>query len=144
MLVRLRQLHVEMFEALAESEALAQGQVPGREMLARVRWNLTRAGKNLRRFNEDEVYPSLLALLSTEKAETVRQLGREGRALRVLAAEHIEAWPIGRVACEWDGYGRASASLRGDIRRHVAAEQAMLYPLLALIGEPDFAALSVA
>ena len=135
MLTRLRQLHGEMFDALADSEAISSGRVPDRETLARVRWNLTRAGINLRRFQEEEVFPLLFRRLGGEKAADVRDVRETAVQLRTIAGAHITLWPIDRVACEWEGYAEDAAALRRAIRGQVAAEQASLYPLLAAHAE---------
>ncbi len=130
MLTKLRQLHAEMFEALAASEALTRGPVPDRQELAKVRWNLTRAGINLRLFQEVEICPLLLRMLPAEDAAAVRDIRDSGRELRNAASEHIVAWPIDRAACEWASFCEDSRLLRQNLRRHVGIEMAVLYPML--------------
>lgn len=135
MLTRLRELHDEMFDALARHEAMARDHLPDLATLSRARWTLTRVGLDLVRFLDNEVYPAVARLTPAQAPAAIRDLQGSQRRIRTIASRHIANWSIDRVACDWEGYRRDGAALRASIRKQIGAEKTLLYPLLALIGE---------
>jgi len=45
-------------------------------------------------------------------------------------SRHVGSWTIEAITADWDGYRAASAEMRTAMRRRIADEKAILYPLL--------------
>jgi hypothetical protein len=112
-------------------EGLVEQAVPDRAALANARWALTRASRRRTELLVHSIYPWLLAHAPADVRARIRALQEGGDECRIISSTHVGTWTIERVAADWKGYRVASRTMRRTMRDRIAAEQALLYPLLA-------------
>jgi hypothetical protein len=129
MLAELREAHHAVLTELQALEDAARSAAPDAHALAAIRWRLSRASGRRRRL-VDQACDRLLAGASPATAQQLGTL-RDTRA-EILSAStrHVGQWTIDAVLGDWAGYRAASATMRKSMRRRIAVEQSLLYPLL--------------
>jgi hypothetical protein len=130
MLAELRRFYEDLVSCIHEMEDEAARESPDRARLADVRWKLSRASQRRQRFIEDIVYPYLLERVSGSNAEKVKALRAENATLRAASTRHVGLWTIENALQNWSDYREASAKITASMRRRMATEKAVLYPLL--------------
>lgn len=130
MLIELKNLHRELLASIAALEALVEAAAPDPVRLPIVRANLVNASARRRRWIDNHIYPQLRRQLSPEDAEHLDALQQDNVALRARSVRHVAAWTNEAILADWPGYCRASAEMTFSMRRRIAVEQALLYPLL--------------
>ena len=130
MLIELKNLHRELLAAIAKLEALVAAAEPDTVRLPIVRTELVNASARRRRWIDNHIVPQLIGRLSGEDARHVESLQHDNVALRARSARHVADWTLETIVGDWPGYRRASAEMTFSMRRRIAVEQALLYPLL--------------
>lgn len=130
MLVELKELHRELLAAIAAVEVLVAAAEPDRSRLPAARARLTNASARRRRWIDNHVYPHLLGRLPADDERQFDRLRTENIALRDQSLQHVTRWTTEAIARDWNGYRDASALMTATMRQRIAAEQALLYPLL--------------
>ncbi len=72
----------------------------------------------------------MLGQLPIEDEWQLERLRIENDDLREQSLRHVNHWTVEAIVLDWSGYRRASAAMPAGMRRRIAAEQALLYPLL--------------
>jgi len=129
MLARLKTVHEELLTGIKTLETVVQQSTPDVAGLTNARWKLSRASSHRRKFLADTVYPTL-DRASLPDRRRLEELRAAGTALLTESAQHIAAWSTDRIMNDWPGYQAASAAVRAAMRNRIAAEKAILYPLL--------------
>jgi hypothetical protein len=129
MLARLKTIHEELLVGIKTLETVVQQSAPDVVGLTNARWKLSRASSHRRKFLADTVYPAL-DRASVPDRRGLEELRAAGTALLTESAQHIAAWSTDRIMSDWAGYQAASAAMRAAMRNRIAAEKAILYPLL--------------
>ncbi|MES2042291.1 MAG: hypothetical protein V4475_00345 [Pseudomonadota bacterium] len=129
MLARLKAIHEELLAGIKTLEAVVQQSTPDVAGLTNARWKLSRASFHRRKFLVDHVYPALDRLPSSD-SRGLEDLRTAGAAMLSESARHIAAWSTEQIVRDWPGYQRASMAVRAAMRNRIAAEKAILYPLL--------------
>lgn len=129
MLSELQQAHGALLSALLELEELAEDDVPDAAKLANVRWKLSRTSGARRRLVA-EACRELLATAPPGQAQRVQELQESSAQIATASSKHVGKWTLDQVLADWDGYRRDSVEMRKSMRARIAAEQAVLYPLL--------------
>jgi hypothetical protein len=129
-LARLEELHRELTMLIATLGEATAHDVPDRSELTSIRWRLSRASRARTKLIETILLPHLRAQASLTDSDALDVLQAQISAASAESSRHIAAWTIDRVTAEWDGYRAASAEIRQAMARRIAAEKALLYPLL--------------
>lgn len=128
LLADLQQAHQDLLGALAALEEQTARPEPDAAYTG-ARWRLSVASRKRRQLVA-EASTALLRALPPYEAGSVGRLQREQADRLRESTAHVQAWPAGRVAADWQGYCAASAQVRAAMRRRITSEQAALYPLL--------------
>ncbi len=129
MLARLKTIHTELLAGIKTLETVVQQSTPDVAGLTNARWKLSRASSHRRKFLAESVYPALDRIPAAD-SRRLDELRAAGTTLLAESAQHIAAWSTERIVKDWPGYQRASAAVRATMRNRIAAEKAILYPLL--------------
>ncbi len=129
MLARLREAHRKLLEGIQELEEATKESAPDPSKLATIRWRLSRASGQRRRL-VDEACAQLLENASPGAAQQMSTLRENSGEMLAATSKHVGHWTIEQVVADWEGYRTASAAMRTAMRARIAAEQAILYPLL--------------
>ena len=129
MLAQLKTIHEELLTGIKTLETVVQQSTPDVASLTSARWKLSRASSHRRKFLAENVYPALDRVAAAD-ARRLEELRTTGSALLAESSQHIAAWSTDRIIKDWAGYQRASAAVRAAMRGRIAAEKAILYPLL--------------
>jgi hypothetical protein len=129
MLARLKTIHEELLTGIKTLEAVLRQSTPDVAGLTNARWKLSRASAHRRKFLAETVYPALAKVPQAE-ARRLEELRAAGAAVLAESTRHIAAWSTEQIVNDWAGYQRASAAMRAAMRSRIAAEKAILYPLL--------------
>jgi len=130
MLAELKDIHEELLSLVNELAKLTAATSPDRQQLSKLRWRLSSASGRRRRLLEENVYPYLLARLTGAQNDDVARLRDSNSEVLAASRMHVGDWSTDRVMAEWAAYREASARMRETMRRRIAAEQIILYPLL--------------
>jgi hypothetical protein len=130
MLVELKGLHRELLAAIAALEALVAAAEPDRTRLPGIRAHLVNASARRRRWIDNHVYPHLLGHLPAQDGRLLEGLRSQNIELRELSLQHVNRWTVETIFRDWTGYRRAASAMTASMRQRIAAEQALLYPLL--------------
>jgi hypothetical protein len=128
-LTRLKTIHEELLAGIRTLEAVVQQSTPDVAGLTNARWKLSRASSHRRKFLAEIVYPALDRGTDTD-LRRLEELRTAGAAMLGESARHVAAWSTERIVADWAGYQRASTAIRAAMRNRIAAEKAILYPLL--------------
>lgn len=129
MLAELREAHHVLLAELQALEDAARSGVPDAQALAAIRWRLSRASGRRRRLVE-QACDRLLAGASPATAQQLGTLRHTHTEMLSASTRHVGQWTIDAVLADWAGYRAASAMMRKSMRRRIADEQSLLYPLL--------------
>jgi hypothetical protein len=80
-----------------------------------------------------QVYNELSAGHLAGKPEALRELKRRDLEQFQLTSKTIQQWTPALVQADWAGYHDASCKVREGLRQIIAAERALLYPLLGAL-----------
>lgn len=129
LLAALGAAHDELGRALDALDALTGAEPPDPARFAHARWRLSSA-RRARRAVAAEVHAALLAATAPHEASAVARLrSDDDRRLRESAL-HVQHWTSERIVADWPGYRAAAAAMRAASREWIAAERALLFPLL--------------
>ncbi len=131
MLTTLQAYHDAVLAAIAELDAMTEAEPPGSDALRAARRRLGDAAAALTRCLERQVFPELLGRLPADRAEPVRALQNGATAFRAFAGTFVTVWPANKAVANWPAYRTASRAMLMRARNRIAAESALLYPLLA-------------
>ena len=132
MLARLKTVHEELLAGIKTLETVLRQPTPDVAGLTNARWKLSRASTHRRKFLAETVYPALDGVPEAD-ARRLEELRSAGAAVLAESARHIAAWSTEQIVKDWAGYQRASAAMRGAMRSRIAAEKAVLYPMLEAV-----------
>lgn len=130
MLNELKDIHDELLGLLNDLAKLTNEVEPDRQRLTGIRWRLSSASGKRRRHLDEIVYPALIARHPGPQGDPVRMLRDATGVAMAATREHVAAWSVDQILVDWAGYREASARMRDTMRLRIAAEQALLYPLL--------------
>ncbi|USI72679.1 hypothetical protein [Sphingomonas morindae] len=130
MLAELASLHDLLDERMAIMRRLVHEEQLQRERVSFARLELSRCSSARSRHLTERVFPYLLARLTGEEADQVRQLQAAMVPIRATSAAHVTRWPSEAVAADWPSYRQASHAILAMMAARIAEERAILYPLL--------------
>jgi hypothetical protein len=125
----LQRIHAELLQLIADHETMTREAAPPAD-LAKVRYKLMCASTNRNRYLETSVYVVAIEKASGANLEGVLKLGTQATAQFLRMVDYIGKWDMPRIRSNWRDYCAASRELRADMRRRIADEQQVLYPLL--------------
>jgi hypothetical protein len=129
-LEELRRMHRELLGLISVHEKMTlEAAPPGG--LAIARYRLLRASSSRTRFLEASVYPVAIGNASTSQLAGVVKLGRESIDLLLGMVAHVGKWDMPHIRSCWPEYRVAAHKVGTEMRARIAAEQQILYPLLA-------------
>jgi len=126
---KLKDAHAELRTAITELETETRRHEPDEASLSNARLKLTRASSRRRALIDQEILPTLHDL-SPEQQRRVDELRRGASDVALLSSRHIGDWSMRAILADWQGYRRASKSMRDSMLQRIAEESAILYPLL--------------
>ena len=130
MLEELQRYHATILDHLREMDELtAQGEPPMSRLTA-TRLALTRASR-ARTLLIERAQRELAGTIRPEEKRALDALVAEGKNNLVVSAQHIGSWTLREIEKRWADYCRASNEMRAAMRRRVAQEAELVYPLLA-------------
>ncbi len=132
MLTELKNIHDELLQCIAALERVVALPSPDAEALASARWKLTRASGRRRRLLAERVYPALEAVPPTNSPK-LQELRSEGTSSLTRSSQHIAKWTVDRIVANWAEYQQASGTMTATMRKRLATEKIVLYPLLKLL-----------
>jgi hypothetical protein len=129
MLHELQRLHQEIQASLSQLDALTMEAEPPMTRLPPARLALTRASR-ARTLLLERLHEHLLLRASPDEKLKLEALKRDGKTDLIASAEHIGSWTLREITSRWPEYCSASHEMRSAMRRRVAREQQIIYPLL--------------
>jgi hypothetical protein len=132
MLNQIKSLHEELLSLIAELEVLTAADTPNSSQLTQVRWKLTRASSRRSKLLEDAVFPALINASAAGAAQML-ELRESSSDLRSASSQHIAEWTVSNIQADWQGYRKASEGMRASMKRRIAVEKRILYPLLGAL-----------
>jgi hypothetical protein len=128
-LAELMRAHEDLLAGISDLEAQTRLETPDADALAKVRWRLSQASRARRRL-VDAACERLLESSTPVQAARIQTLRDNSAETSATSSSHVRTWTIERVVADWQGYRRASASMRRQMRDRISAETTVLYPLL--------------
>jgi len=132
-LAQLQKAHLELQAAIAALETETACSTPDQARLSAARLQVTRLSGRRKMLIDCTIGPHLRDI-PADDARQIQNLRSEAARMAVESSEHIVGWTMANIVADWDGYRRASAEMRESMRRRIADEQAILYPLLQTRG----------
>lgn len=129
MLTQLKAIHAELRTAIAELEEQTAMSRPDQACLPLARLKLVRTSSRRKALIDCTISPNLHDV-SLAEAGQMRALRRGDTDLAVETSQHIARWTMSSIVADWDGYRGAAADIGRNLRRRIADESALLYPLL--------------
>ena len=129
MLAELKQIHEELLAAIADLDAITEGEGFDESRLANARVKLSRVSGKRRRL-VDAATLQLLDDATPADARRLRALREMNAAQLHASTKHIGTWGMRQITADWPGYCRASVTTRQSLRDLVAADRDALYLLL--------------
>ena len=129
MFTKLKAAHAELRVAITELETETRRFEPNEATLSAARLALPRASSRRRALIDQQILPTLRDL-SPEQTSRIDKLRRTASDVAVLSSRHIGDWTMRAILADWQGYRRASKSMRDSMLQRIAEESAILYPLL--------------
>lgn len=129
----LAKVHANLLAAIAQLESVTACETVDPARLAGARWRIGRASGERLRLIENAVYPSLDGRVSQADNGKLEALRQEYAVLRAVSNAHVARWTADKAVADWAGYRRASFAMTGSMRKRVAAEKEVLYPMLERI-----------
>ena len=130
MLRELLALHDATYLALRDMEELCKARAPDRSSLASARWKLTSGTVKRLRLIELEIYPAILPTASLVERTQLEHLAAERQERRQASADHVARWSLERAVTEWEGYKKASVTIRSGALARLNRERETLVPML--------------
>jgi len=128
-LTKLKAAHAELRVAITELETETRRFEPDEASLSAARLKLTRASSRRRALIDQEIFPTLRDL-TPEQKDRIDGLRRTASEVAVLSSRHIGDWTMRAILADWQGYRRASKTMRSAMLQRIGEEGAILYPLL--------------
>jgi len=128
-LLQLKALHDELRAAIAELEAQTAKSIPDEAHLPQARLRVVKASGRRKALIDCTIQPRLHDV-SPEDSSRMTDLRRASFELAVETSQHIARWTMGSIQADWDGYRRSAAEFAERLRKRIAEESAILYPLL--------------
>jgi hypothetical protein len=133
MLAELRAIHEELLAAICELDQLTQESQPNQSAVAGARARLGRASGK-RRALFDMACNHLNKTAMPADAQKLREL-RDLNGIQLEAStKHIGAWGLRQLVADWPEYVRTAAPMRQSMRDLIAADRAILLPMLEKAG----------
>ena len=129
MLNELQRLHAKMVRHLDDLDLLTAEDKPSINELTATRLALTRASR-ARTLLLERVYDELLREADLVTKMALTRLQTQGKENLSKSGAHIGEWTLREVANRWADYCAASNRLRAEMRRRIATEKKVVYPLL--------------
>ncbi len=129
MLAELKAIHVELEAAMDELDRLTQDAVPNQTAVASARARLSKASGK-RRGLFDMACNALGKSATAADAEKLRQVRELNAAQLKISTAHIGAWGLRQLVENWPDYVRTAAPMRQSMRDLIAADRAVLFPML--------------
>lgn len=129
LLCELKKSHCVLEAALEDIDAATTGAEPDLSRYPHARWRLSTARRQ-RRTVTSTIYEEVRSTLRPREIETLEQWNAEDNRRLQASAQHVRIWTTNRIAADWRGYCAASDTLRRSLRRWIATERALIYPLL--------------
>lgn len=132
LLIDLKAINDAVRAAALDMERLtAPDTSPDSGALASARLRFSRALNVHLRHVDGAVLPALRRAADPRVMAALHQYRRVLHEYHEAAAHHIARWPSTGVTADWDGYRRSVADMLARMRGRVAAEERIVYPLLA-------------
>ena len=135
LLADLKDSHAALLDAIEELGRMTEGPLPTRRHLIDVRWKVSRASLS-RRLLWGRIQMSLAARCEPQDRERLRLLQDADIALLRGSTEHVTKWTVSAIFADWEGYCRASHTMRARMRSAIGAEKRELYPILMRCDRP--------
>ena len=129
LLKELKESHGALEAALEDIDAATVGAEPDLSRYPHARWRLSTARRQ-RRTVTSMIYTEVRPTLRPHEIEAVEQWHADDNRRLQASAQHVRIWTTDRIAADWRGYCAASDTLRRSLKQWIAAEQALIYPLL--------------
>ncbi len=103
---------------------------PSQDAIASLRWKIAQASRHRMGFLNDTVFPAGGRADSDEARAKVNALRTITPCYQREISAYVSRWPTDRIIAEWSDYCIAAALLQAKARKRVAAEIAVLQPVL--------------
>ena len=128
--------HRQLLKLADELLALAgQPQMPDIDRLARIRWQLARQfGNHIAAEDTTIRRPIGIGIgigIGSTANDIIRTYDSGLMDLRHVLADHNARWPIAAIRSDWAGYGNALRTTIAILRKRMAWEEKVAYPLAA-------------
>ena len=127
------EVHAQMRAALEALDFLTQQPQPDEAALATARLNLSRASGRRRKLF-DAAVSALAGSVSPTDAPRLRELRELNAAQLQASTAHIGKWGLRAATADWPGYRAVSMQMRQSLRDLIAADRAILLPMLERAG----------
>lgn len=129
MLGDLKLAHDELLGYISDLEAVVEGDMIQASVIARVRFQLSKASSRRRRLVAEAI-DRLSVGATTEETLRLNSLRENNAAILAASSSHVGEWSIETILANSEGYRAASAAMRKSMRERIAMEKGVLYPLL--------------
>lgn len=126
---KLKAAHVELRTCIDEMEALTTGPAISRPVYCSARFRISNASLK-RRATFNFVCDKLSESATAEEADMIARLRSEDLALVGRSAQHVRDWPAEQIEADWQGYCKASRSIRAAMARELKHVEETLFPIL--------------
>lgn len=101
---------------------------PDAAAVAAMRWRMAQALIDHCREEDRRVYAPLIASGDPAAASVAARFREDYGALASAFANYIAAWPVARIAREWQRFGIETEAMLGELETRIACEEEHLYP----------------
>jgi len=133
MLANLRAIHAELEAAMDELDLLTAAPAPSPTAVTAARTRLSKASGK-RRGLFDAATNLIVETAAQPDAQRIRGLRDLNAAQLEKSTQHIGAWGLRQLTEDWPGYVRTAAPMRQSMRDLIAADRAVLLPMLERLG----------
>ena len=133
LLVQLRGAHDGLLTEMENLDRMALGPQPGLGEITTGRWRIGQASLK-RRSIASRVFDFLADRLEGEGLAQLRKVRLADQDMMRRSAAHVGNWTIEDICRDWNGYCRASRTIRAHMKSHIQFERQWLYPLLERLG----------
>lgn len=131
LLLALQAAHRQVETAFSQMKDIASEDVPDLQRFSAARLRIGQANLARRQIVE-KVASHLISVTPADQAEAMREHRRRDQSCFHEASTLVREWTLEEVQRNWNGYFAASEIVRERIRAIIAAEKALLYPLLSV------------
>lgn len=119
-----------LLSCLDEHRLLCLAALPDRTALSAARWRVAQAGRARMEYLNGTVFPAVEAVCSGPEKTRLEALRDGTPSYQRQVSKHVSRWPTEAIVSDWEGYKPAADAFRSTIQARVAAEVALLRPLL--------------